>query len=70
MKAMINQIQGISVNCKKIAINPCALDEYEVIIKIKNLEYTIYTYGGLFESDKAVCDRVYKQWYNNIVINE
>jgi hypothetical protein len=51
------------VDCKKIAYNPCALDEYEVTIKPNGKpQQTIYTYGGLFESNEAICDRVYQQW--------
>lgn len=38
------------------------MDEYEVTIKSNGLEHVIYTYSGLFESDEAICDRVYQQW--------
>lgn len=51
------------VSCRRIVCNPCALDEYEVTITPHGEHGLIeYTYGGLFESDKAICDRVYRQW--------
>lgn len=58
----MRKYNNVTVNCKRIAINPCALDEYEVTIKSNDLEHVIYTYSGLFESDEAICDRVYQQW--------
>ena len=51
------------VSCRRIVSNPCALDEYEVTITPHGESELIeYTYGGLFESDEAICDRVYQQW--------
>ena len=58
----MRKYNNVTVNCKRIAVNPCALDEYEVTIKSNGLEHVIYTYGGLFESDEAICDRVYQPW--------
>ena len=58
----MRKYNNVTVNCKRIAVNPCALDEYEVTIKSNDLELVIYTYSGLFESDEAICDRVYQQW--------
>ena len=58
----MRKYNNVTVNCKRIAVNPCALDEYEVTIKSIDLENVIYTYSGLFESDEAICDRVYQQW--------
>lgn len=49
------------VSCRRIVCTPCALDEYEVTIKPNGKpQQTIYTYGGLFESNEAICDRVYQ----------
>ena len=63
MEATIQQVHGtVSVDCKRVAIHPCALDEYEVTIKSNGTEQVIYTLGSLFESDEAICNRVYKQW--------
>lgn len=56
------EYSNVTVNCKRITVNPCAMDEYEVTIKSNGLEHVIYTYSGLFESDEAICDRVYRQW--------
>lgn len=50
------------VSCKRIVINPCAEDEYEVIITSSGTEYVMYTFGGMFEPDDLICDRMYKQW--------
>jgi len=51
------------VDCKRIAYNPCALDEYEVTIKpCGEHEQIIYTLVGPFERDEDVCDRIYWQW--------
>lgn len=58
----MRKYNNVTVNCKRIAVNPCALDEYEVTITSNDLEHVIYTYSGLFESDEAICDRVYQQW--------
>ena len=51
----MRKYNNVTVNCKRIAVNPCALDEYEVTIKSNDLEHVIYTYSGLFESDEAIC---------------
>lgn len=54
------------VDCKRIACNPCASDEYEVTIKpYGKSEQIIYTLVGPFERDEDVCDRVYRQWLNS-----
>lgn len=52
------------VSCKRIAHNPCGPDEYEVTIKPHDEpeQVTIYTLAGPFESDEAICDRIYRQW--------
>ena len=51
------------VSCRRIVCNPCALDEYEVTITPHGASELIeYTYGGPFESDEAICGRVYRQW--------
>lgn len=51
------------VSCKRIAHNPCGPDEYEVTIKPQGEpEQVIYTLAGPFESDEAICDRIYRQW--------
>ncbi len=51
------------VSCRRIVCNPCALDEYEVTITPHGESELIeYTYGGPFESDETICDRVYRQW--------
>lgn len=51
------------VNCKRIACNSCGPDEYEVTIKPHGEpEQVIYTFAGLFESDEAICNRIYRQW--------
>ena len=51
------------VSCKRIAHNPCGPDEYEVTIKPHGEpEQVIYTRAGPFESDEAICDRIYRQW--------
>lgn len=57
------------VSCTRVTINPCALDEYEVIINpFGNEPHIINTLGGLFESDDAICLRVYKQWLSETKI--
>lgn len=56
------EYSNVTVNCKRIAVNPCAMDEYEVTIKCNGVEEVIYTYGGIFESNEAICDRIYNQW--------
>lgn len=54
------------VNCKRIAYNPCGLDEYEVTITPSESEsVTLYTFAGVFEMDEAICDRMYQQWLEN-----
>lgn len=60
----MKEYQDATVECKKIICNPCALDEYEVTIRPTNgkPEYVTYTYGSLFESNEAICDRIYRQW--------
>lgn len=51
------------VDCKRIAYNPCASDEYEVTIKPHGKpEQVIYILVGPFERDEDVCDRIYRQW--------
>lgn len=53
------------VECKRIACNPCASDEYEVTIKPHDEpEQVIYTLATLFERDENICERVYRQWLN------
>ena len=55
------------VDCKRIAYNPCALDEYEVTIKPHGEPgQVIYTLAGPFESDEAICDRIYRQWLKEV----
>ena len=34
------------VVCKRIAKNPCALDEYEVTITHNGEMYSVFTFGG------------------------
>lgn len=51
-----------SVACKRIARNPCALDEYEVTITHNGEMYSVFTFGGLFERDEEISERVYKAW--------
>jgi hypothetical protein len=60
----MKEYHNVIVDCKRITYNPCALDEYEVIIKPTNgkPQQTIYTYAGMFESNEAICGRVYLQW--------
>lgn len=54
------------VDCKRIAYNPCALDEYEVTIKpYGEREHVICTFVSPFERDEDVCDRIYRQWLND-----
>lgn len=51
------------INCKRISRNSCGPDEYEVIIKPHGEpEQVTYTLAGPFESDEAICDRIYRQW--------
>lgn len=53
---------GDSVVCKRIAKNPCALDEYEVTITHNGEMYSVFAFGGLFERDEEISERVYKAW--------
>lgn len=50
------------VSCKRIVINPCAEDEYEVTIIANGTKYVMYTLGGMFEPDESISYRMYKQW--------
>ena len=50
------------VSCKRIVINPCAEDEYKVTIIANGTKHIMYTFGGMFEPDDLICDRMYKQW--------
>ena len=51
-----------SAVCKRIAKNPCALDEYEVTITHNGEMYSVFTFGGLFEGAEEISERVYKTW--------
>lgn len=54
---------NIIVECKRVAYNPCALDEYEVTIKPDSKpEQVINTFSGLFDGNDEICGRVYRQW--------
>ena len=50
------------VFCKQLAKNPCALDEYVVVIIHNEGVYHEFTFGGLFESDSQIAERVYEKW--------
>lgn len=53
------------VICKMVEYHPCALDRYEVLIERNGkIEYSELTFGGMFESDDDICDRIYQQWQN------
>lgn len=64
----MKEYQDAIVECRIISRNPCAIDEYEVTVMPTNgnPEYVTYTYGGLFESDDTICDRIYRQWVKEI----
>lgn len=66
----MKEYDNATVNCKRIAINPCAEDEYKVTIKSNGLEYVMYTFGGIFEPDESICDRMYQQWLKESKFNQ
>lgn len=73
MKKKVFEIEDTQVSCTLVARNQCGPDEYEVVIKIENRLYRIYTLVGPFEPDEDVCNRVYTEWkngYHNDVIPE
>lgn len=73
MKRKVVKIEDAEVSCFFTAGNPCGPDEYEVDIKVFNRLYRIYTFVGPFETEDAVCQRVYSEWkngYHNDVIAE
>lgn len=59
---------GVKVSCKRIAVNPCAEDEYEVTVTANGTKHIMYTFGGMFEPDDLICDRMYRQWLKEIKI--
>lgn len=59
---------GVKVSCKKIAVNPCAEDEYEVTVTVNGTKHIMYTFGGMFEPDDLICNRMYRQWLKEIKI--
>lgn len=50
-----------AISVKRVRINPCAQDEYAVIVSPKSGKEAIEveTFGGIFETDKAIAERVY-----------
>jgi len=50
---------NVKVSCNRVCCNPCALDEYEVIIKQGEKITSVTTFASIFESDKDICKRVY-----------
>lgn len=73
MRKFETHIEDAEVSCTLVARNQCGPDEYEVVIKIENRLYRIYTLVGPFEQHEAVCNRVYTEWkngYHNDVIPE
>ncbi len=63
-KEEVFEIEDAKVRCFLVSCNPCGPDEYEVDIVVGNHTYRIYTFVGLFEREKSVCDRVYSEWKN------
>lgn len=64
-KTYIHNGHTITVECKRIVCNPCAPDEYEVILKQDDkIRLIVMTLTGLFETDDMVCERIYHQWLN------
>lgn len=55
-------IEDAEVSCKKVALNPCGSDEYEVVIITEGLFYRIHTLSGPLEPNKDMCQRVYSEW--------
>ncbi len=52
-----------TVTCNRIAINPCASDEYEVVVEPNDGQREVFhTFGGVFESDESICNRIYLEW--------
>jgi hypothetical protein len=45
-----------------MAKNPYALDGYKVIITHNGEMYSVFTFGGLFEGDEEISERVYETW--------
>lgn len=66
IKTYIQNTDTITVECKRIVCNPCAPDEYEVIIKQNDkIQLIVTTLAGLFETDDMICERIYHQWLND-----
>lgn len=51
-----------TVVCIRMAKNPYALDGYKVIITHNGEMYSVFTFGGLFEGDEEISERVYETW--------